>query len=300
MRYQGRGCVAVLLLMLALGASAAPQGVIARRWTPPELSTDQYESSPSFTPDGREMFFMLADRNFDNYRVMWSRCRDGAWTAPVEAPFSAPRPALEADPFVTIDGRFVYFVSSRQDPQRENLDIWVAARAEDGSWSRAAQRLPEPVNSAAPELLPRLTEDGELWFGSSRPGGFGQGDIYIARRSPDGEWTVDNAEPPISTPAYEYEADISRDGRTLIVVANRGTRSHLYRYRKIDATWVEKGQLPAAEGVFQVGPLLSPDGKRLLFAQRDGKRSGELFLLDLDADADRSWPQGCLRQGRPD
>lgn len=77
------------------------------------------------------------------------------------------------------------------------------------------------------------------------------------------------------------------------MVANRGTRSHLYRYRKIDATWIEKGQIPAAEDVFQVGPLLSPDGKRLLFAQRDDKRSGELFLIDLDADADRSWPRDC-------
>lgn len=70
MRHEWRGCVAALLLLSTGASEAAPQGVVARRWTPPELSTDQYESSPTFTPDGREMFFMLADRNFDNYRVM--------------------------------------------------------------------------------------------------------------------------------------------------------------------------------------------------------------------------------------
>jgi hypothetical protein len=45
--------------------------------------------------------------------------------------------------------------------------------------------------------------------------------------------------------------------------------------------------------VFQVGPLLSPRGDRLLFAQADGERSGELFLVDLVAEPDRDWPPRC-------
>jgi hypothetical protein len=49
----------------------------------------------------------------------------------------------------------------------------------------------------------------------------------------------------------------------------------------------------AYDSVFQVGPLHSPDGRRLLFAQADGERSGELFVTDLDRDADRSWPPRC-------
>ena len=62
------------------------------------------------------------------------------------------------------------------------------------------------MNSAGTELLPRANRYGRLYFGSDRPGGFGQGDIS-RDQSADGKWTVDNAGPPVSTPAYEYEAE---------------------------------------------------------------------------------------------
>src|SRR3546814_8072673 len=42
----------------------------------------------------------------------------------------------------------------------------------------------------------------------------------------------------------------------------------------------ETGRIEAARDVFQVGPLLSPTGDRLLFAQAAGARSGEMYLID--------------------
>ena len=62
--------------------------------------------------------------------------------------------------------------------------------------------------------------------------------------------------------------------------------------------WLALGRVPAREDVFQVGPLLSPKGDRLLFAQADRSGSGELFLADLAPDADRSWPPACAPGGR--
>jgi Tol biopolymer transport system component len=286
-----------LCAVVLAGLCAAPQAAEApRRWTPAGIATADYESSPAFTPDGRELFFMRADKRFRNYRLMWSRCEAGRWSAPVPPPFAAPAPVLEADPFVSADGRRLYFVSTRHlasqvDP--EDLDIFVVERLPSGAWGDA-RRLPAPVNSPSAELLPREDAQGRLLFGSSRPGGHGQGDIYIATPAPGG-WRVANAGPPVSTPANEYEAEISRDGRTLVVVADRGDRSHLYRYSRDGERWVEQGRVPARGDVFQVGPLLSPDGRRLLFAQADGDRSGELFLVDLAPDAAADWPPACTR-----
>ncbi len=79
----------------------------------------------------------------------------------------------------------------------------------------------------------------------------------------------------------------------LVVVANRGTRSHLYVYDRQGEGWRERGRVPARDDVFQVGPRLSPDAKRLLFAQADGERSGEFFLVELQAGADARWPPFC-------
>jgi hypothetical protein len=266
----------------------------ARLWTPPAIASDAYESSPSFTPDGREMYFFRADNNFAGYRLMVSRCENGAWSNPEPPPFAAKLPVLEADPFVSIDGRQLYFVSSRHQrskPGEEDLDIFVVDRGTDGAWGKP-RRLPGPVNSSGAELLPRLLADGRLLFGSSRDGGFGLGDIYIGTNV-NGTWKVENAGPPISTEANEYEAEISRDGKTLVLVADRGDRSHLYLFRREHEGWKETAKIPARADVFQVGPLLSPGADRLLFAQAHEDRSGELFLHDLEPGASSRWPPTC-------
>ena len=271
-------------LLLAAALAATPQ-----RWAPARLASDQYESSPTFTPDGRDIYFMRSDRQFRHWQVLASRCERGVWSTPRAPSFAAPPPNLDADPFVSIDGRRLYFISTRQNADGgDQFDIWLTRRAANGGWGEPL-RLPEPVNSAGSELLPRETADGRLVFGSDRAGGFGQGDIYIATPRADGGWDVANAGAPISTSANEYEAEVSRDGTSMVVVADRGTRSHLYRYRRDGGRWIEQGQVAADDAVFQVGPLLSPRGDRLLFAQRDG----EMFVANLVPDADASWPPRC-------
>jgi len=270
--------------MKALLAAAA----LAHVWTPAGIATDQYEATPTFTPDGREMYFMLSDPQFERYRLMTSRCVRGAWSKPTPPPFVAPG-VQEGDPGITPDGKRLYFISMRHDPRGEDFDIWSVERTSDGGW-RAPRRLPEPVNSRSSELLPRADRDGRLYFGSDRPGGLGRSDIYVATQAGDGKWSVRNVGSPVSTAANEYEADISQDGRTLVAVIDRGDRSHLYRFEQENGRWVERGRIPARANVFQVGPLLSPQADRLLFAQAEGARSGELFVIDLTARSDPGWP----------
>lgn len=238
------------------------------------------------------MIFLSADANFTNYRLMATRCEAGVWTQPGSLPFATPLPAIEADPFFTRDGKRLYYISTRHDPKHEDFDIWFVDRLPAGGWGEPT-RMPEPVNSPASELLPRQDAQGRLYFGSARAGGLGQGDIYVATQESNGQWSVANVGAPVNTAAFEYEAEISRDGSTMIVVAHRTERSHLYLYRSQSGRWVEAGQIEAKQEEFQVGPLLSPTADRLLFAQRDGERSGEIFLVDLVADPDPAWPPRC-------
>jgi Tol biopolymer transport system component len=293
-----RRTLALLAIAFCSACHAAPSdSAIATdtpvRWTPSALSTDQYESSPTLSPDGREMFFFRADRQFDNYRLLYSRCERGQWSAPVEPTFAASSGVLEADPAFSPDGRRLYYVSARDRP--DDLDIWKVERRPDGRWGEP-QRLPEPINTPQTELLPRELGDGRLLFGSNRPGGPGGRDLYVATPQADGGWKVKPLPAPVNTAGDEYEADLSRDGRVMVVVANRGERSHLYLFDRADDgdrdSWHERGRVPARDDVFQVGPLLSPDGKRLLFAQADGERSGEIFLAELQPGA-ADWPPAC-------
>lgn len=285
------------LLALALAAAASTTPV---RWTPERVSTDQYESSPSFSPDGRTMVFMRANPQFSAYRLLQSDCGPTGWQEAAPPAISAPLPASEADPFITADGRQLWFVSSRAFPGKrgDDLDIWVADSDGRGGWG-APRRLPEPVNSPQAELLPRRLPDGRLFFGSDRPGGLGGNDVYVGTPQPDGSWRVANLGAPLNTPRNDYEAEVSGDGRQAVVVSDREGRSHLYRYAHTADGWRPLGRVPAREEVFQVGPLLSPHGDRLLFAQADGARSGELFLIDLQPAADTTWPPACPARARP-
>ncbi len=290
------------LVVLLVACAEAPQAPEPKLWTPEEISTEEYESSPAFTPDGSELFFMRADQRFRNYRLLWSRCTPSGWSTPVPPPFAAAAPVQEGDPFVTPDGRRIYFISSRYafgaSGINDDFDIWYAERKADGSWSGQAERLPAPVNTTASELLPRVTRDGALYFGSSRPGGLGDTDIYEGRRNEGGEWSVANLGGPVNSAHSEYEAAVSLDGQTLVVVADRGDRSHLYLFSRSGtrAPWVERSRLQGLPSVFQVGPLLSPNADRVLFAQAFGDRSGEMFLLDLAPNLEPGWPPACPRR----
>ncbi|GAB3513917.1 TolB family protein [Pseudoxanthomonas daejeonensis] len=291
-----RPLLPVLCLLPAVACATGPSQDLdvppPARWTPPALSTDQYESSPVFSPDGRELFFFRAPPTFDRYRLLYSRCEGTQWGAPRAPAFAGPAQALETDPAYSPDGAWLYYASDRTHPG--DLDIWRVPRLGDGSWGEP-ERLPAPVNSAQAELLPRPLADGRVLLGSHRAGGMGGRDVYLATPRDGGGWDVATLPAPVNTPQDEYEADLSADGRVLVVVANRGTRSHLYVYDREGEgeAWHERGRVPAYADVFQVGPLLSPDGRRLLFAQADGAASGEFFLVDLAPGADPRWPPVC-------
>lgn len=285
-------CGAATFGLVALGANSQSSIVPMQQWTPQAVMTNNYEASPTFTPDGREMYYISASKTFSSFRILVSRCQNGQWSEGLPVSFAAQANINEADPFVTHDGRRLYFISARHDPQNEDFDIYYVDKTESGNWGMPV-RMPSPVNSEAAELLPRSDKRGRLYFGSARPGGYGQSDIYTAVELSSGVWRTENVGPPVSTEANEYEAEISRNGRTMIIVADRGDRSHLYIFRKKAGRWKEGGRVPARSDVFQVGPTLSPQGERLLFAQTTASQSGEIFLTDIKQGSKESWPPTC-------
>src|SRR5262249_52778656 len=64
-----------------------------------------------------------------------------------------------------------------------SLDIWVATRASTAdAWATPAN-LGAPINTPANDGAPSLSFDGRtLYFDSTRAGGFGSRDLYVATR----------------------------------------------------------------------------------------------------------------------
>jgi hypothetical protein len=271
-----------------IGLATLAHGAVTR-WTPPIVSRDRFESHVAVAPRTNDLYFVRSAPDFSGWKLFVSNCGMARWEKPRPPAFAGD--GLEADPWFTPDGRDLYFISSRStDGQhRDDLDLWKISRDAQGVWG-TPQRLPEPLNSRAQEWFPRMDADGWLWFGSGRPGGLGKTDIWRARETSPGKWEVLNAGPAINTDSQEYEAEISRDGRRLII----NTADAMYESTFDGKAWTPRTKMSADINVngSEIGALLSPSGHSMLFARdTKGADSGELFLWN-DGTAER-WPLAC-------
>ena len=136
-----------------------------------------------------------------------------------------------AHPWISPDGLEIYFNSMRP-PGYGEWDIWVAKRAtEDYTWGDPVNLGPG-VSSPYYDVFPSLSPDGLLllfcdspWGDAPRPGGYGNGDLGMARRaSLSVPWQgAVNLGPMVNSPACEAVPRISPDGHTLYFY--RGSRT---------------------------------------------------------------------------
>ncbi len=267
-----------LIALCLLACACASSQPAVSPWSTAPVSSSQFESHPAFDPLTGDLYFVRSAPDFSGWRIMVSACLPDRTRGAPQLPSFAGADGAEADPFFTQDGRTLYFVSSRAEdgrPQRE-LDIWRITREGENAWG-APQRLSPPVNSEGQEWFPRLASDGWLYFGSDRRGGHGRTDIYRAMPDEVGGWRVENLGPNINSAGDEHEAEISADGRRMILMAD----GDLYESRFRGGRWRARERLDATINTpaMEVGPLLSPDGRFFLFARDSGDASlsGEIY-----------------------
>jgi hypothetical protein len=151
------------------------------------------------------------------------------------------------------------------------------------------------VNSSGDEYDPSVSTDGlELYFQSNRAGGYGQSDLYVARRATVAEeWqSVENLGPVVNNAAAESGPSISADGLTLYFNADRSDTlggHDLYMTTRASRAepWGKPVNLgPVVNSTFgDINPNISRDGLALYFADVEGgtvvPRPGGLGNTDI-------------------
>jgi len=222
----------------------------------------------TFTPDQRQVYFCETDREIKHIQIMSSRLVNGKWSEPQPVAFSTGA-YRDVDPALSADGQHLYFNSNRpaggEGEPKKDFDTFVADKTGDG-WS--IPRAVAELNSPATEISPSVARSGNLYFASDRPGGAGEMDIYLARKSGDGFAAPENIR-EVNTKDAESNVAVSPDETLLVFARRTGEKTKLYLSRSKNGHWqtpVALGAPIRTEDDVEYAPEFSPDGKRFYYS----------------------------------
>jgi hypothetical protein len=271
----------MLKMFAALLASAlAPEA--ARRLN--HISSPKNDYNPSFDAREELLAFARSEAEFRNAKIFVSAKRKGGWEQPAPISFSDPAYS-DSDPWLTPDGRTLYFVSNRPTASRgarKDLDVWRSHRR--GSRWSAPEHLGDGVNSVGEELGPEL-HAGTLYFSSTRPGGRGGLDIYSSKQS-GGRFLPPAPVPgPFNSKTSESDFTIGANGRQAAFWRLVDGKGMIHVARREGRNWSEPVALSKEInlGDFNFTPSFSRDMKRLRFAStvaREGQESGAADIFE--------------------
>jgi len=195
---------------------------------------------------------------------------------PVEIP-NVNSTTADAFPNISASGLELIFASDWPNGDLEG-DLWVTTRATvDDDWD-VPVKLGPTLNSSTDESCPSLlADDLSLFFssfmGTPRPGGHGQGDIWVTTRATASDpWgQPENLGPSVNTWNGEVSPFIWNDGCTLFFSSNRaggagGWDLWMTTRETADEDWVIPVPLENVNSNdHETAPAMSPDGLILLF-----------------------------------
>ncbi|MCA9152136.1 MAG: PD40 domain-containing protein [Planctomycetales bacterium] len=182
-----------------------------------ELNSDGLEFLRFISPDRTWALISqdTAERSQDIFAI--SRVSaDSPWGTPQLIPEPISTAFRDSNPTMTADGLHMLFASERPGTNG-GADLYEGTRASlDSEWT--VENLGPSINTEFRASHPMMTDDGlMLFFGSDRPGGYGDIDIYMSSRATVNDPWNDptNLGPNINTPELDNGAVFWEEGNVL-------------------------------------------------------------------------------------
>ena len=145
----------------------------------PLVNTDFWESSPSLSPDKRDLYFASSQAGGYGGRDIWvtHRLLTGKWSRPENLGEGVNTSGDESCPFMHADNETLYF-NSNGHPGYGMTDLFLSKKVNDSSWV-VAENLGYPVNTIDDQGSLIVAADGKTAYyasdGTDTKGGL---DIY--------------------------------------------------------------------------------------------------------------------------
>ncbi|MFC2096454.1 TolB family protein [Bacteroidota bacterium] len=251
-----------------------PPGLTPEIFAPDFISTNLTDWTLTFMPDGREAYYTVQGLNNYNHLVCVKE-KNGAWKEPEFASFTTPK--HHADPFITSDGKKMFFWSNRPpkegDAPTNNSDIWMVERI-NNAWGIPI-RLDSIINTDHWQIFPTVSKKGNLYFSCNYDDSKGSFDIYMSEFI-DCKYTKPiNLGDSINTTFLEHEPYIAPDESYIIFCSDRHapqtTNWDLYiSFKRKDGNWskaINMGDKINSDAMDQAA-IVTSDGKYIFFSSQ--------------------------------
>jgi tetratricopeptide (TPR) repeat protein len=188
--------------------------------------------TPSITADGKLLVFTSRrpdikgggidtrgdHKYFENiFYSEWDAVNQ-EWTAAEQLKGQVNTTAYDAVLSIAPDGKSMYVYKNNAQSAG---DIFFSTFVDSTSRWTAAEKLPKPINTSYFESSVSITADGKhLYFISERPGGEGQGDIYVSEKHGDKWGKPKNLGNLVNTSGDEKFVFVHPNGKHLFFASN--------------------------------------------------------------------------------
>ncbi|MCF8297737.1 MAG: OmpA family protein [Saprospiraceae bacterium] len=203
----------------------------------------------------------------------------------------------ESVPRISADGKRLYFKSVDREGGKGGEDIWYSIKQADGSWGKPI--LFSDLCTSSHETMYAMTADGNvvILFGNYQ-GTFGGGDLFYSVNTASG-WSLPcNLGGAINTSAWEAQATISPDGKSIVFVTDAKRGDHvggcdLYVSNLTENGWSAPKNLGKTVNTdkYETRPSFAADGKTLYFSSYGhmGFGSQDIFMTRRLDDTWTNW-----------
>lgn len=169
--YDGYGSCDIYCVKFTDGKWSAPHNINS-------INSPEWESQPSISADGKELYFVRGNRKAGTTDIFVSyRDFEGNWSKAERLSQKINTDGNERSPFIHHDGKTLYF-SSDKHLGMGGFDLFVSRRDANGDWSEPVN-LGYPLNSSYDEMNLVVSNDAvKAFISSQRLDGNGGFDIY--------------------------------------------------------------------------------------------------------------------------
>lgn len=250
-------------------------------FAPGIISGQSLHATPTFSPDGNEVYWAVGGGGPGLSRIWFSRRIDGQWTQPALAPFAETEHG--DNPVISPDGESLFFNSIRALNGEEKERIWYVERESAYAWSNPVP-VPSVINNHPLHWQTSLERGRNLYFSSSGDPNYGSDDLFVSEYRNGGYREPVNLGGFVNSAASESMPFIDPDGRFLIFSRQSGQQPGeiFVSQRVFGGSWETPINVTDANRDLRGEcPQLTPDGEYLFFLKYD---AGVFNVYWVDAD----------------